>query len=78
MSGVVEKSLNISEIARDSQASLGMTDCENKNREENKFSSRVEVWGCDSERFFEVVNQATGLNASFFSSLFFLLLSFFS
>src|SRR5436305_14821479 len=22
-----------------------------KNREENKFSSRVEVWGCDSERF---------------------------
>jgi len=28
----------------------------NKNREENKFSSRVEVWGCDFERFSEVVN----------------------
>jgi len=48
-----------------------------KNREENKFSSRVEVRGCDSEGI-RSRYQALGLNASFSSLIFSLLLSFFS
>src|SRR6266542_5945806 len=47
-----------------------------KNREENKFSSRVEVRGCGSESF-RSRYRALGLSASF-SSLFFSLLLFFS
>jgi hypothetical protein len=48
-----------------------------KNREENKFSSRVEVWGYDSERF-RSRDQAVGLSASFSSLIFSSLLFFFS
>jgi hypothetical protein len=46
-----------------------------KNREENKFSSRVEVRDCDPEGFRDR-DQASGLNASFSSLIFSLLLSF--
>src|SRR5205823_4052126 len=46
-----------------------------KNREENKFSSRVEVRDCDPESFRDR-DQASGLNASFSSLIFSLLLSF--
>jgi len=46
-----------------------------KNREENKFSSRVEVRGCDPDSFRDRY-QASGLNASFSSLIFSSLLSF--
>jgi hypothetical protein len=47
-----------------------------RNREENKFSSRVEVWGCGPESV-RGRDQALGLNASFSSLIFSSLLSFF-
>jgi hypothetical protein len=46
-----------------------------KNREENKFSSRVEVRGCGPERV-RSRYRALGLSASFSSLFFSLLLSF--
>jgi hypothetical protein len=48
-----------------------------KNREENKFSSRVEVRDCCPESF-QGCYRALGLSASFSSLFFSLLLSFFS
>jgi len=54
-------------------APLNMT--EQKNREENKFSSRVEV-RVVTPKAFGAVDQAWGVNASFSSLIFSLLLSF--
>jgi hypothetical protein len=48
-----------------------------RNREENKFSSRVEVWGCGLESV-RGRDQALCPNASFSSLIFSSLLSFFS
>jgi hypothetical protein len=53
----------------------GRSSRDRKNREENKFSSRVEVRDCDPESFRDR-DQASGLNASFSSLIFSLLLSF--
>ena len=54
---------------------LGMTGERKKNREENKFSSRVEV-RVVTPKAFGAVDQAWGVNASFSSLIFSLLLSF--
>src|SRR4030095_9807781 len=60
--------------------SIGVVICvheSKKNREENKFSSRVEVRGYGPESF-RGCYRALGLSASFSSLFFSLLLSFFS
>jgi hypothetical protein len=50
-----------------------------KNREENKFSSRVEVWGCDSERFPKsLINRRASMPLSFLRFSFCCFLSFLS